>query len=648
MGILTKAVSYLARGLGLTDPRLYHYFNAGPTHAGETVTVDTAMQLDVCWACVRLIAETIATLPLDVYRRDANGNGVFDKKHPLYRLLHDRPNADMTAVEFWTCTVAAILLWGNSYAAISRRDDDPNSDTPSLPGPDNPIIAITPMRPDRVIVRRETDGSLRYTYSWMGYTTQLQESQVLHVKGFSLDGMVGISPISQARQSLSSSMAAEKSAGSVFRNGLRPSMVMKAKTYLTDAQRDQAKKIIERYSGAMNAGSVPLLEGDWALDTISMKPEDAQLLQTRGFNVETICRWFGVAPAMIGHTEKSTAWGTGLEQMNLWFLMYCLRPHLERIEQAIAKSLMTVEEQLVNYAEFNVDGILRADSTMRAALYRTMISFGLSTPNELRALENLPPDPHGDDLLVMSNMIPIALLGEFVRGKQPAPLDPNYKPGQAGDPAGGANDGGQSGPEVGKSALGPFGIPPTPSGPLKYSPDQPRDAGGRFAPGGDGSRTSAIHAAKENHRAAVAWFRDNISAAASAIAGSAKVKHAAIETVSFLVQSALSHGTGVLAHHGVPVPDIQGLDASTWKLNETLVEHTVEHFATIAAITNGQARDAVRSGVNKLMDMRQAQINARLGRKADEQQPEPDPVLQVLQAILDALDRLDAKDAAKN
>jgi HK97 family phage portal protein len=412
MNILTKAVSILARSLGMTDPRLYHFFSGGPTYAGENVTVDTSLQLDVVWSCVRLVSDTIATLPLFVYKRDKDGRGIIDDTHPLYRILHDRPNADMTAVEFWTAMVSAILLWGNAYAAIERLG--------------NRIVAITPLRPDRVMVRRQPDGSLIYTYSYLGSSATLNEDDVFHIKGFSLDGMIGIPPITQARQSLASAMAAEKAAGAFFRNGMRPSAVMEAPTYLTDPQREQARGIIDRFSGAMNTGGVPLMEGGWKLNTgVSLPPEDAQLLQTRGFHVEQMCRWFMVPPPMIGHMEKSTAWGTGLEQMLLWFLMFSLRPHLERIEQAISKSLLTTKEQLSYYAEFNVDGILRADSTIRAGLYKTMIAYGLATPNEIRALENMPPDPDGNDLMIMSNMMPLKYAGEFVRGRAPKPLDPN-------------------------------------------------------------------------------------------------------------------------------------------------------------------------------------------------------------------------------
>lgn len=426
MGILTKATSIIARGLGLVDPRLYHFFSGGPTHAGEAVTVDSTLQLDTVWACVRLISQTIATLPLFLYKRGKDGRGVVDDTHQLYYILHDRPNVEMTATEFWEAQVAAVLLWGNSYAAIER----------GVSG----VISLTPMRPDRVTVRRQTDGSLIYHYSFQGFVASLPGDQVFHIKGFSLDGLMGISPITQARQSIASAIAAEKASGAFFQNGMRPSAIMEAPSYLTDIQREQAKNVIADFTGAINTGKVPLLEGGWKINTaVSLPPEDAQLLETRSFHVEQLCRWFDVPPAMVGHMEKTTAWGTGLEQMLLWFLAFCLRPHLKRIEQAISKALLTLNEQGSGagglYAEFNVEGLLRADSAGRAALYKSLVDTGVRTRNEIRELDNLPPLEGGDDLTVMSNMLPLKLLGEFVRGKTPKPLDPGFVVSQQ-DPSG--------------------------------------------------------------------------------------------------------------------------------------------------------------------------------------------------------------------
>lgn len=394
MGLFTKAVATLARGLGLTDPRLYAHFGAGPTDSGETVTVDGSLQLGTVWACVRLIAQTIATLPLHVYRTDAGGHGVIDREHPLYRILHDRPNADMTAVEFWEAAVAHILLWGNAYLAKFRS------------GPR--IVAIYPLRPDRVRVQREADGRLSYHYSWQGQTQVFVDNDVLHIKGFSLDGYVGISPISMARNNLGAARAAERASAALFRNGMRPSGVLTSPDYLTEEQRESAKKVLETFKGAQATGSVPLLEGGWKFDGLAIPPNDAQMLETRSFHVEELCRWFEVPPIMIGHMEKTTSWGSGVEQIMLHFYTSCLRAHLSRLESAMNSGLVTPADQAAGvYVRFNVEGLLRADSAARASFLSTMVQNGLMTRNEARAKENLPRIEGGDELTVQSNLTPI-------------------------------------------------------------------------------------------------------------------------------------------------------------------------------------------------------------------------------------------------
>ncbi len=397
MGLFRKAVSVLASNMGLTDPRLVVAVGGGvESHSGERVTTEAALQLDAVWACVRIVSQTIATLPIFVYERQGDSNEVASD-HPLYRIVHDKPNAEMTAVEFWTAMYACRLLWGNAYAQIVRGYRDR-------------VVALLPMRPDWTQIVRQPDGSVIYRYTWDGQKLDLPEEDVLHLKGFTLDGQVGLSAISAGRHSLGSAMAAEKSAGAIHKNGMRPSGVMMAPQYLTKEQRADAKVMMAGWRGAMNTGLVPLLEGGWTFQSLSIPPEDAQLLETRSFNIETICRWFGVPPAMIGHTEKSTAWGTGLEQMNLWFLTYTLRPHLKETEQAIWNKCLTPAEQREFYAEYSVDALLRTDSKARAENYRTLISTAVMTPNEARRLENLPPVEGGDDLFMQGAMMPLGAL----------------------------------------------------------------------------------------------------------------------------------------------------------------------------------------------------------------------------------------------
>lgn len=213
---------------------------------------------------------------------------------------------------------------------------------------------------------------------------------------------MGISPITAGRQSIGAALAAEETAGRMFRNGLLSQNYISAPTYLTIPQKEQAKTILADYSGAVNAGKTPLLEGGWKVESIGLKAEDLQLLQTRQLGVATLCRWFGVQPVMIGAMEKSTAWGTGLEQMNLWFLQYGLMPWLQRIEQAVSRCLLSPAERDRYFARFNVDALLRGDSTARASYMQTALRSGWMTVNEARANDNLAPMPGGDVLMVQA------------------------------------------------------------------------------------------------------------------------------------------------------------------------------------------------------------------------------------------------------
>jgi HK97 family phage portal protein len=405
-----KAAMTVARALGLTDPRLYQYFTGGPSYAGETVTVDTAMRIDTVYSCVKLISSTIATLPLQTFQMMPDGRGQLARDHWGYQLLHDRPNADMTAVTFLTAMFACLLLWGNAYAEIERRSD-------------GTVISLTPLYPAFLTLHPQPDGSLLYVYSFRGQTLKYTEDQIFHLKGFSLDGIIGLSPIAQAREALGIAMAAEKSAASFYKNSMRPSLVLTAPAYLNDTQRARfGDSFVEKFSGSINAGKVPLVEGNWKIDQISMNPEDAQLLTTRAYSVEQICRFYGVSPVMVGHMEKTTAWGTGLEQMNLWFLTYTLRPLLRTFEQEVWRSLFRPVDRLLYYVEFDVEGLLRTDSEKRAQTLRNLVDGSIMTADEARAAwsTSLGPLPGGDKLTAAAGRMPLDTLGQ-----QPAaPAEP--------------------------------------------------------------------------------------------------------------------------------------------------------------------------------------------------------------------------------
>lgn len=401
MGLL----SWIGKRIRLTDSGFWSAYFGTSNYAGKSVTAETAMQLSAVWSCVRLLSETIATLPVAVYRQDTSGRKTPARDHPLYSLLHDQPNADFTAAEYWEGTVACLCLWGNAYSERTSSAGLTRS--------------LTLLRPDWMEVFRTPDGALRYRYHDPEDYRELGEDEIFHVRGFGVGLDVGLSPIAYARHSLGSAMAADEAAAKMFANGVQTSGFLSSDTTLTKEQREQFRENLKKFMGSENAGKLMVLEAGLKYQPLTLSPEDAQMLQTRAFNVEEICRWFRVPPFMIGHTEKSTSWGTGLEQQNIAFLTYALRPYLTRIEQAIKRQLIPRALRGQIFAEFNLEGLLRADSQGRAQLYSQMAQNGIMTRNEIRAKENLEPKDGGDDLTVQSNLVPLPQLGD-ARGAEAA------------------------------------------------------------------------------------------------------------------------------------------------------------------------------------------------------------------------------------
>lgn len=397
VAFVRKAASIVSAPFRVDDVAGYRTaITAGET--GQAVTADTAMQSSVVFACVKLIAETIATLPLLMYRKKNGGGREVAGDHPLYSLLHDVPNADMTAVEFWEVVVAQILLRGHSYI---HKSVDTNGD----------IFALNPLNPDRMgCPELLANGAYRYPYN---HPTRglviFTENEVWHLKGFG-----GISVVQMGARSMGAALAAEKAASKLYSNDMKPAFVTIFKEFLKPDQRRQMKEAIADGVGgsAEQGGRFRLLEGGLEFKQLGLSPEDAQLLETRQYSVEDLCRWFGMNPAMIGHGTSVSNWGTGREQINLGFLQYVLRPIMKRLEQGIWKSLLRPDERRRVFAEFSVEGLLRADSAGRAAFYSQMSQNGLMTRNEIRDLENLPPLPGGDELTIQSNLVPATLLGD--------------------------------------------------------------------------------------------------------------------------------------------------------------------------------------------------------------------------------------------
>ncbi|ATA23527.1 phage portal protein [Brenneria goodwinii] len=401
-GVVKSAISrWLGIPIALTDGEFWSAFYGAESAAGKTVTVDKALQLSAVWSCVRLLSETIATLPVGFYERTADGRQSAND-HPLYELLHNQPNADMTAVEFWEMIMAGLLLWGNAYAEIDRTGKR--------------ITALIPLRPERMKVELSSNGDPIYTYRDItgGRTRRIDECDLMHVRAFSTNGIVGLSPVSYARETLGLSMATNEASSKIFANGMRPSGVLSMDQILKKEQRDEVREsLVKQFSGSMNTGKMMVLEAGMKFQPITMNPEDAQMLQSRAFNIEEICRWFRVWPGLIGHNAAGqTMWGSGVEQMLIGFLTFSLRPWLTRIEQSVRRSLLIPGERNRYFAEFSIEGLLRADSAARAAFYSTMTQNGLMTRNEARGKENLPPHSSGDQLTVQSNLLPLDQLGK--------------------------------------------------------------------------------------------------------------------------------------------------------------------------------------------------------------------------------------------
>ncbi len=360
-----------------------------------------AVGLTATWACVSFWAGNIASLPISVQRRGTGGVPVDDFSHPLYALLHDSPNYDQSAFDFWEYVVASIELRGNAYAEIERRFD-------------GVIVSLTPIPPDSVSVARLSSGDLEYR--WIGHTGERRELQdrVLHIRGFGGTPLGGISPLAACRKAFVAAVATDRAAANVFSNGARPSGVMSTEKQLTGDQRPTLERLIqEKFVGAVNAGRPMLLDNGLKWEQLSVDPKDAEMLESRRFSVEEICRVFEVDPHLVGQTQGNTTLGSSISEQTRSVLTFKMRKRLKRIEGALGKQLLTRAERAAGVSiKFNVEAFLRADSAGRAEYYDVMQQF--MTKNEIRALEGLPPVEGGDVLMAQMQDVPLsrAISGE--------------------------------------------------------------------------------------------------------------------------------------------------------------------------------------------------------------------------------------------
>ncbi|HCJ1267324.1 TPA: phage portal protein [Pseudomonas aeruginosa] len=394
-------LDWLGVPIGLTDGAFWQEW-FGTSASGKNVTVDKALQLSTVWACVRLLSESVSTLPLKLYRRLPDGSREQAKDHPLFRLLCRTPNAEMTPQRFMLMVVASICLRGNAFVEkkmIGTR-----------------VVALVPLLPQYMRVKREDSGRLKYTYTENGVERVIPEKNLMHIRGFGLDGVCGMLPVTMGREIFGSAMSAEEAAAKVFAQGMQASGILSGDTTLTPKQREDLRASLTAFMGSQNAGKIMVAEAGLKYQGITMNPEAAQMLESRSFNVEEMCRWFRVPPFMVGHMDKQSSWASSVEAQNLHFLTNSLRPLLVNIEQEITRCLIGEADADEFFAEFAVEGLLRADSTARAAWYNTALQNGWMSRNEVRRLENLPPIEGGDVFTVQSALVPLEQLGATAGG----------------------------------------------------------------------------------------------------------------------------------------------------------------------------------------------------------------------------------------
>ncbi len=369
------------------------YFGTGGS--GKPVTPSSAIQMSAVYACVRVISETVASLPLGVYEETATGSRkALD--HPLYRLLHDEPNPEMTSFTLRETMMSHLLLWGNSYCQIIRSGR-------------NDILGLYPLLPDQMEVDRDSRGQLTYTYTTSeGRMVKLDPREVLHIPGLGFDGVMGYSPIAMEKNAIGLGLAAEEYGGKFFRNGARPIGVLKHPNTVKDPEKLR-NSWDATYGGSANAGRTAVLEEGMDYKPISMSNNEAQFLETRKFQVSEICRIFRVPPHMIGDLEHATF--SNIENQSISFAVHTIRPWLVRIEQGMNRALFPETEKGRFYVQFNMDGLMRGDYKSRMEGYAVARQNGWMSANDIRALENLNPIPEeegGNAYLVNGNMISIS------------------------------------------------------------------------------------------------------------------------------------------------------------------------------------------------------------------------------------------------
>lgn len=399
-------------------------FLFGRTTSGKPVNERTAMQTTAVYACVRILAEAVASLPLHVYEYQDDGGKKLVHDHPLYYLLHDEPNPEMTSFVFRETLMSHLLIWGNAYAQIIRDGA-------------GRVLGLYPLLPDKMDVQRDDKGNIYYVYSrnsdenpmFKEYgNIKLKAEDVLHIPGLGFDGLIGYSPIAMAKNAVGMTLACEEYGASFFANGANPGGVLEHPGVLKDPSkvRESWNSV---YRGVNNAHKIAVLEEGMKYQQIGIPPEEAQFLETRKFQINEIARLYRIPPHMVGDLDKSSF--SNIEQQSLEFVKYTLDPWVIRWEQSLQRSLLLPGEKGKYFIKLNVDGLLRGDYQSRMNGYAVGRQNGWFSANDIREMENMNPIPDeegGNLYLINGAMTKLADAGAFAKtdtGQQNAPAQEN-------------------------------------------------------------------------------------------------------------------------------------------------------------------------------------------------------------------------------
>ena len=405
MGILQGLFRSRDKPQNRTAGSGYSFFFGGTT-SGKAVTERSAMRMTAVYACVRILSEAIAGLPLHLYRYKKDGGKEKAVDHPLYLLLHDEPNSEMSSFVFRETLMTHLLLWGNAYAQIIRNGK-------------GEVIELYPLLPDKMeVYRSDITGEIYYIYTdTKGQRHTLSNIEILHIPGLGYDGLIGYSPIAMTKNAIGLSIAAEEYGARFFANSANPSGVLEHPGVLKDP-RKLRESWNEVYGGTSNSHRVAVLEEGVTFKAISIPPNEAQFLETRKFQINEICRIFRVPPHMVADLEKSSF--SNIEQQSLDFIVNTIRPWLVRIEQSICQKLLSVNEKGIYFVKFNVDGMLRGDFASRMNGYAIARQNGWMSTNDIRELEDMnkiPAELGGDRYLCNGNMVDLTSAGNFAKSQ---------------------------------------------------------------------------------------------------------------------------------------------------------------------------------------------------------------------------------------